>query len=228
MEKADGLLRRSAQTACWYILDTLTKLMAPILSFTAEQISDYYQKNKTQSIHLQNFSSLKKVDEFIAHKSMPWMSAKEQILTGKLHAATGSIAYFAQQKERWDLLKQIRSAILKSIEQKRAASIIKHSLEAHVYIYFDNLDEEKKKILTSFFNELEQSGQDAVAFLKEFTIVSQFTIAQSANGLEESIMPGLYITVDGATGYKCPRCWQWELSEHEHNLCSRCQRVLSA
>ncbi len=227
VEKANGLLRRSTQTACWYILDTLTRLMAPILSFTAEQISDYYQKNKTQSIHLQNFSSLNKIEEFIAQKSMPWMPEREQIFTGKIYAATGSIAYFAQQKERWDLLKAIRSAILKSIEQKRAASIIKHSLEAHVFINFDNLDAEKKKILTSFFNELEQSGQDAVAFLKEFTIVSQFTIKQNTEGLEESIMPGLYIFVDGASGHKCPRCWQWELSEHEHNLCSRCQRVLS-
>jgi isoleucyl-tRNA synthetase len=35
---ADSRARRSAQTALWHILHTLTRLMAPILSFTAEEI----------------------------------------------------------------------------------------------------------------------------------------------------------------------------------------------
>ncbi len=58
VEKADGHARRSAQTACYYLLDTLTKLIAPIMSFTTERISDHYQKNKTESIHLQKFANL--------------------------------------------------------------------------------------------------------------------------------------------------------------------------
>ncbi|MFA5081972.1 MAG: isoleucine--tRNA ligase, partial [Hydrogenophilaceae bacterium] len=35
---ADSAARRSAQTALWHILQTLTRLMAPILSFTAEEV----------------------------------------------------------------------------------------------------------------------------------------------------------------------------------------------
>ncbi|MDD4882275.1 MAG: isoleucine--tRNA ligase [Gallionellaceae bacterium] len=35
---ADSRARRSAQTALWHILQTLTRLMAPILSFTAEEV----------------------------------------------------------------------------------------------------------------------------------------------------------------------------------------------
>jgi len=35
---ADSTARRAAQTALWHILHTLTRLMAPILSFTAEEI----------------------------------------------------------------------------------------------------------------------------------------------------------------------------------------------
>jgi len=58
VEQADGHARRSAQTVCWYMLDTLTRLIAPILSFTAELLSDEYQRNKTSSIHLQNFAQL--------------------------------------------------------------------------------------------------------------------------------------------------------------------------
>jgi isoleucyl-tRNA synthetase len=35
---ADSRARRSAQSALWHILQTVTRLMAPILSFTAEEI----------------------------------------------------------------------------------------------------------------------------------------------------------------------------------------------
>lgn len=75
VEKASGFKRRSAQTACWYILDTLTRLIAPILSFTAEQISDQYQKNKTYSIHLQNFATLS--GDMLGESDEQWTILKE-------------------------------------------------------------------------------------------------------------------------------------------------------
>ena len=37
-EGKDSLERRSAQTALWLILDTITKLFAPILAFTCDEI----------------------------------------------------------------------------------------------------------------------------------------------------------------------------------------------
>ena len=37
-EEKDGLPRRSAQTALWMILDTMTKIFAPILAFTCDEI----------------------------------------------------------------------------------------------------------------------------------------------------------------------------------------------
>ena len=37
-DETDGLSRRSAQTALWLILDTITKLFAPILAFTCDEI----------------------------------------------------------------------------------------------------------------------------------------------------------------------------------------------
>lgn len=58
VEKANGKMRRSAQTVCYHILDTLVRLMAPILSITAEQLADLYQKDKVESIHLQTFAQI--------------------------------------------------------------------------------------------------------------------------------------------------------------------------
>ncbi|HZW61530.1 MAG TPA: isoleucine--tRNA ligase [Candidatus Babeliales bacterium] len=107
VEKSDGKARRSAQTACYHIVDGLTKMMAPVLSFTAEQVSDHYQKNKKHSIHLQHFADL---EHYSKHSTY---------------------------EEQWKFLHEMRSAILKQIEGLREKGIIKHSLEARVIIYID-------------------------------------------------------------------------------------------
>lgn len=54
--------RRSAQTAMYKILDQLTHLFAPILSFLAEEVSGHYLKNKKRSIHLQTFPKVEAIE----------------------------------------------------------------------------------------------------------------------------------------------------------------------
>ncbi|QQR49294.1 isoleucine--tRNA ligase [bacterium] len=107
VEKADGALRRSCQTTIHYILDTITRLMAPIMSFLAEEVSDHYQKDKKESIHLGTFASLKDIE--------------------KIHT-DGNV---------WKLLEDVRDVVLKALEEKRQAATIKHSLEARLTLYFD-------------------------------------------------------------------------------------------
>ncbi len=181
-EKADGKSRRSAQTVCYQILDSLTRLMAPVLSFMAEELSDYYQKDKSLSIHLQD---------------MPKVQA---------------VSY---PQEQWSYLLQLRNAVLKAIETQRAAGKIKHSLEAKVTLYVD-----------------EQSGAKALfeigteKFLKDFMIVSQVVIADTADGLAKTDVAWLRVAVQNAYGVKCPRCWQYDVTEHEDSLCRRCHGVV--
>lgn len=194
VEKANGQLRRSAQTACWHILDTLTKLLAPIMSFTAEQVADCYQKGKDESIHLQKFSSLNSVPAGIDHN-------------------------------RWHMLKEIRSAILKAIEGLREKGIVKHSLEAQVTIFVDAQAGFAKEF-DSLVKDLERTGQGAEGFFKEFCIVSQFHIAKSVGQTAPSEYQGLSILVQKAAGDKCPRCWNWAITTNEFKLDARCQKVL--
>ncbi len=49
-EKADGLKRKSAQTVLKYITVALTKLLAPVLAFTSEEVWEYLSNNG--SVHL--------------------------------------------------------------------------------------------------------------------------------------------------------------------------------
>ena len=228
-DKADGNERRSAQTACWYILDTLTKLTAPILSFTAEQVSDHYQTDKKDSIHLQAFNDLRSVYNFFTTGEVPVAGAdglKTRGIDFRPWEEIQKIGSIVQYEEQWDVLKQIRSAILKAIEELREKGTIKHSLEARVTLHFDAHSNEALKLLEPFFAALQETGQSAESFFKEFVIVSQVVVAGSDNGLQRSAFEGMAIKVEVAQGDKCPRCWHWQQTDHEHKLCERCQKVL--
>ena len=149
VEMPESLERRSAQTACWYILDTLVRLIAPIMSFTAEQLSDHYQENKTESIHLQEFADLEslKIE----------LSQLVESLGGKDNFDSFFTAIF-----------KVRDALLKAIEEKRALGLIKHPLESNIEI---NMSDSLISTLGSEDN-LEK-------MLKELLVVSKLNIVNN-------------------------------------------------
>jgi len=233
VEKANGLERRSAQTACWYILDTLTKLIAPILSFTAEQISDHYQKHKKQSIHLQEFAQLQDVWELLKKKS-GYIDVQSQpfgrVTARNVGFGTSFDAHISrfiiEQESQWDMLRNIRGAILKAIEPLREQGVIKHSLEARVIVFFDEGMPGRDQ-LHNFFTELQHAGQTIEGFFEEFCIISQFVMQHNTGDhLEQSEYKGMFIKVEKAQGDKCPRCWKWGQSDDADKLCHRCAKIV--
>ncbi len=101
--------RRSAQTAIYHILDTLARLMAPILVFTAEEIWRYMPDDgrKEASVHL---------------AGMP--PARPDWTDDEL-------------ARRWEAILEIRSLVTKALEQARADKLIGHSLDAGVTVGVD-------------------------------------------------------------------------------------------
>ncbi len=162
VEKADGHERRSAQTVLWYILDTLTRDMAPILSFTAEHLSDFYQEDKTESIHLQNFPDLQKFKDVAGDESL------------------------------WEFLKSLRSVVLKALEEQRQQGVIKHSLEAAVTLYVSPARYTElpalhnllthEKFLKEFFIVSQVHLKPVVDDLVESTLKGVYAAAQVAAG----------------------------------------------
>ncbi|MCH9644784.1 MAG: class I tRNA ligase family protein, partial [Gammaproteobacteria bacterium] len=73
--KANSQARRSAQTAMYHIMEALVRWMAPILSFTAEEIWRYMPGERKQSVFLdawyQGFPELE------AHKKIDWELLKQ-------------------------------------------------------------------------------------------------------------------------------------------------------
>ncbi len=230
-EDAHGVARRSAQTTMWYMLDTLTRLMAPIMSFTAELVSDQYQKNKNSSIHLQQFAKLETIEELISPDDI-----KVGFDGSHLTYRTGHIAKTVDQlrdnrrlaefDKLWDLARELRSAVLKAIEVEREKGIIKQSLEAHVILYIDQ-NSKYYGDLQDFFSLVKKSGQTLEAFLKELFVVSHITLATSPENLTESALSGIFVRAEHAAGTKCPRCWQWEVTNNPYGLDKRCEHVVA-
>jgi isoleucyl-tRNA synthetase len=110
--KAASEERRSGQTAMYEILSTLVRLMAPILSFTAEEVWGYMKKSeKTPSVFLADFP-------------------KEASLEG-----TPDSKYSASLGERWDRILAVRGEVAKVLEALRRDKKIGHSLDAGVKLY---------------------------------------------------------------------------------------------
>jgi len=223
-EASDGLMRRSAQTAMHQILDTLTRLMAPVLSFLAEEVSDVYQKDKTESIHLQSLPESYDIWEIVSQKiSTSHLAPVHR--PPSLQKATFGV----RMTGWWQLLGSIRPELLKAIEGLREQGLVKHSLEAKMTIYVDEAHEDAQ-VLQAFVAYVRDLGdtQGVTRFFKDFMIVSQFEFAQSPEGLSQASIPWLYVRVDHADGTKCPRCWQWDTTDHPDGLCARCVAVLNA
>ncbi len=100
--------RRSAQTALWRIAETLTRLIAPILSFTADEVWPLLPQveGRERSVHLALFPDM------------------QEIIPGTVR----------QLEHDWAQLLVIRSEVLARLEFLRAEKIIGKSLEARVIL----------------------------------------------------------------------------------------------
>jgi isoleucyl-tRNA synthetase len=106
-EKEDSVERRAAQTTMYRILSAITRLIAPILSFTAEEIWSYLPhaaSDDAKSVFL---------------NEMP---------------KTSGISVDDAFVEKWDLIYQTRMDANKVLEEKRNEKLIGKSLEASVTI----------------------------------------------------------------------------------------------
>jgi isoleucyl-tRNA synthetase len=191
VDAPEGHRRRSAQTVLWHILDTLVRLQAPILSVTSEQLSDYYDADKTESIHMRSFACLKDVLSRLGSD-------------------------YADHALAWIKLKKMRSAVLKAIELKREKGDIKHSLEADVTLYvssdFDGLslidrylDEEflKEFLIVSRVNLL-SSDEKAQSDLNESIVQGVYTDVRPYKG--QKCPRCWHYTDQPSCRDLCPRC----------------------
>ena len=101
----DSPLRRSSQTVLLEIVVALTKLMAPILSFTAEEIWRMLPKSATIDLPSVHLSAFPKADSRWANTALA---------------------------EQWEQLLEVRESVQAELEKARREKVIGSSLEAKV------------------------------------------------------------------------------------------------
>ena len=110
-DAVDSLLRRSAQTAMHKILDSLIRMLAPILVHTAEEA--WGELNKSQQAKSVHIAEMPKVDDSID---------------------------FQGAELRWQKLMSLRDEVLRVLEGLRQEKKIASNQQACVTIYFDDED----------------------------------------------------------------------------------------
>ena len=107
-EKADSTARRAAQTAMYYILDSLVKILTPMISFTAEEIWKSMRHTKEENVESPMLTDYPKPNEKWDNEEL---------------------------SKKWEEIIKVKDIVAKELELKRAEKVIGNSLDAKVTIY---------------------------------------------------------------------------------------------
>ncbi|MDO4937926.1 MAG: isoleucine--tRNA ligase, partial [Sutterellaceae bacterium] len=138
--KTDGLPRRSAQTALWHITAVYLRLMAPILSFTAEEAFALFSPNESGTIFTE------------VNHMVPEITDAEDLLT------------------KWETIRDVRAEVLKRIEELRTQNLVGSSLQAEcriaakgaAYRALASLGDELRFVMMTSKAELAEGADDTL------------------------------------------------------------------
>ncbi len=195
--------RRSAQTVVWKIAEALVRLVAPILSFTADEVWGYLPSSamREHSVHLSHFPAPDEIarqdDELAQH---------------------------------WTDLLDVRDNANKKLEAFRQGKVSGKSLESQLIIdttsefaVFLNSDR-------SLLEELMNVSQVSIVVRTEEELLARagYSSVQQMKGRGL-----FFVNASSADGAKCNRCWRYRLDlttycHHWPKVCGRCAEALDA
>jgi len=138
--------RRSAQTTLYRLTYALVRLLAPLLSFTTEEVWRFLTKpdGAPESVH------------------MALLPEPEELIEGLVEK-------HRERARTWDRLMEVREAVLKSLEAARAGKVIGAPLEAKVHLKASGdlytLLDEYESVLPDLFivSQVALEGEDRAA-----------------------------------------------------------------
>lgn len=127
-ENADGKPRRAAQTAIYIILDAMTRMIAPVLAYTSDEIWKYMPHSREND------------PRHVLYNEMPKLL--------ELGLDDGFM-------EKWDRIHELRDVVKKSLEEAVKEKQIRASLEAKVTLscageLFDFIKSVEDELKTAF------------------------------------------------------------------------------
>lgn len=208
---ADSPRRRSCQTVMADILETYSRLMAPLIPHTAEDLWQnipYRPKSNNDA-----FPDAQSVFE------AGWV----------LDTTTAPVEIDSSVIALWNKVLTVRDVVNKVLEQARTGKLLGASMEAHVTVCATDPME------ASLLQQLKSSSND-VDSLKRALIVSGVSLVEDLEAVRNCAYHNLKadddaelqfaVGVDRATTPKCDRCWHYDASvgdDSQHPLlCDRC------
>ena len=193
--------RRSAQTVLWKITEALVRLVAPILSFTSDEVWEYLPvvEGREKSVHLAQFP------------------APEEVFSEEPAALL----------EEWKQLFEVRDQALRHLEAARQSKIIGKALEAEIAIIASR---EKLALLQRHAAGLKEILNVSKVTISDRT-GSPIGVYKQAVVLGSNIpLSDCEFDLQPASGQKCARCWNFmpEVGNYGiwENVCTRCQSAL--
>jgi isoleucyl-tRNA synthetase len=165
--KADGRPRRSAQSAMYHIIEALARWLAPIVSFTADEIWQVIPGQRSESVFLEQ-----------------WYQFPQSTRVIKL------------DNTFWQLVLEVREAVSKRLEELRVAGEIGSSLDAEVDLYcgselFQQLnkleDELRFVLITSYARVHRETERDDRGIHHQLSTGDELWIAVQASAHEKCI-----------------------------------------
>lgn len=187
IKHADHPARRAIQTVLYETVVALTKLVSPILCHTADEVWEHIPGVKEESVQLTD---------------MPEVETFHDV---------------ERLKATWNAFMNVRSDVLKALEEARNAKVIGKSLQAQVTLYASG---KTRELLEN------------IADLDKLFIVSHVEIAGDFEDAPEEAMKfsELAVVVEQAEGETCERCWviSKTVGENEKHptLCTSCAETV--
>ena len=187
-EAKDSLRRLQVQTALYRTGETLLRLLNPILPFTMDEFNNNLPGRREKNVQFLDYPK---------HKDIGDKGVKLD--------------------EEYELLKSLRSDVLKTLEEARNQKVIGSSQEAKVEIAIIN----EKERYDSLIKEIGLEGLAKVFVVSEVTLVKD---------LDSELLTVAKVRASHHQGHFCERCWNYEddaiKQEDGTYLCRRCQKVV--
>ncbi len=193
-----SLPRRAAQNALWHVTQSLVRLMAPILTFTAEEVWATLQgttPDQSESVFLQTWHGLPEIADEMAVAAS------------------------------WESLRELRGQVQKQLETLRSAGVLGSSLAGEVRLFasgraFEWLTRFGDDLRFVFITSKVDVFDGETLPLPEHAVETPLSLPGQADPVSVGV------EVVASPHSKCDRCWHYR-QDVGHNaafpgLCGRC------
>jgi isoleucyl-tRNA synthetase len=194
--------RRSCQTVLALALENLTKAIAPVLSYLAEDIWQY----------------LPYTSPYPSVFESGWVVVKPEWNKPELIS-------------KWTKIRQIRTEVNKVMENARTQKVIGSSLDAKVLLYLADADFKQELDPFNLGDSFSGNLVDELRYFflaSQVELVDSKASIETANYTGESELVSVGIVK--ADGQKCDRCWNYSTHvgefKEDPTICERCNSAL--